>query len=242
MTPIITGLPDAAPPPSGGARETARHYGKYRGTVRDNQDRRNLGRITARVPEVLGNVDSGWALPCAPYSGDKTGAFTVPAPGAGVWIEFEAGDVSRPIWSGCWWTGGKLPTDEGGAEATPDVKIIRSEQGLMLALHDDSQVIAVSDATGNNIVRIEVQPGKVTVKGTTKVVVEAPQIELVENATHPVVFGDQLMIYLNQLVTLFNTHMHPGQLAGIFPVIPTPPVAPFTPPTPDLLSLKVKAG
>jgi len=242
MTPPLPGSPDVASAAGGGARETARHYGKYRGTVRDNQDPRKIGRITARVPEVLGDVDSGWAVPCAPYSGDKTGVFTVPAPGAGVWIEFEAGDVSRPIWSGCWWSAGKLPTDEGGAEATPDVKIVRSEQGLMLALHDDSQVIAVSDANGNNIVRIEAQQGKVTVKASTKVVVEAPQIELVENATHPVVFGDSLMTYLNQLVTLFNTHMHPGQMAAAIPVTPAPPVAPFTPPTPDLLSLKVKAG
>jgi uncharacterized protein involved in type VI secretion and phage assembly len=227
---------------AGGGPATARHYGKYRGLVTDNQDPRKLGRVKARVPEVLDNVDSGWALPCAPYAGNKTGAFTVPPPGAGVWIEFEAGDVSRPLWSGCWWSGGNLPTDEGGAEATPDVKILRSEQGLMLALHDDSQVIALSDANGTNLVRVEVQGGKVTVKATTKVVVEAPQIELVENATHPLVFGDSLMTYLNQLVMLFNTHMHPGQMAGILPVIPTPPVAPFTPPTPDLLSLKVKAG
>jgi uncharacterized protein involved in type VI secretion and phage assembly len=237
MTPPI-----AAPDASATTASAARHYGKYRGLVTDNQDPRALGRIKARVPEVLGTVDSGWALPCAPYSGDKTGVFTVPAPGAGVWIEFEAGDVSRPIWSGCWWSGGKLPTDEGGGAATPDVKIVRSEQGLMLALHDDSQVIAVSDANGSNILRIEAQAGKITVKAATKVVIEAPQIELVENATHPVVFGDSLMTYLNQLVTLFNTHMHPGQMAGPVPVIPTPPVAPLTPPTPDLLSMKVKAG
>jgi hypothetical protein len=27
----------------------------------------------------------------------------VPPVGAGVWVEFEAGDVERPIWSGSWW-------------------------------------------------------------------------------------------------------------------------------------------
>ena len=41
-------------------------------------------------------------------------------------------------------------------------------------------------------------------------------------------FGDQLLQYLNQLVTLFNTHVHPGELAaGFIPVTPAPPVAPF---------------
>ena len=45
--------------------------------------------------------------------------------------------------------------------------------------------------------------------------------------------------YLAQLVTLFNTHMHPGQMAGPVPVTPAPPVAPFQPPSPNLVSVKV---
>src|SRR5690242_21949936 len=104
-----------------------RHYGKYRGHVTDNNDPEGLGRVKASVTDVLHDVDTGWALPCAPYSGSKSGAFTVPAVGAGVWIEFEAGMVSCPIWSGCWWTRNKTPTDEAGVAATPDLKVLRSE-------------------------------------------------------------------------------------------------------------------
>jgi len=226
---------------SSGAPAT-RQWGKYRGTVVDNTDPQSQGRVRVRVPEVLGAVDSGWALPCAPYAGDKAGAYAVPAVGSGVWIEFEAGDVSRPVWVGCWWESNKVPTDEAGTGATPDVKITRSEQGLLLALHDDSQVIALSDANGANLLKIEVQQGVVTVKAASKVVVDAPLIELVANATHPGVFGDALMTYLNQLVTLFNTHTHTGQMAGPIPVTPMPPVAPFSPPPPDLLSMKVTLG
>ena len=222
--------------------KTARHYGKYRGTVTSNDDPKKQGRLKLKVPEILGDVETGWALPCAPYAGDGSGAFTIPASGALVWAEFEAGDVSRPLWTGACWSAGKLPKDEGGSEVTPDTKILRSEEGLMLALHDDSKVIAVSDSDGRNLLLIEVQQGKATLKASTKVVIEAPQIEVVENASHPAVFGDQLMTYLNQLVTLFNAHMHPGQMAGVLPVTPMPPVAPFTPPTPDLISMKVKVG
>jgi uncharacterized protein involved in type VI secretion and phage assembly len=225
-----------------GTRAAGRHYGKYRGTVSDNQDPNNQGRIKANVPEILGEVESGWALPCAPYAGDKTGVYTVPPVGSGVWVEFEAGDVSRPIWVGCWWQGDKLPTDEGGTAATPDVKIARSEQGLLLALHDDSQKIALSDSDGSNILEIEAQQGNVKVKAGTKVTVDGPQIELVANASHSAVFGDNLLTFLNQLVTMFNTHMHPGQMAGPFPVTPMTPVPPLTPPTPSLLSTTVKLG
>jgi uncharacterized protein involved in type VI secretion and phage assembly len=220
----------------------ARHYGKYRGTVSDNQDPRSQGRVKVTVPEVLSEVDSGWALPCVPYAGDKTGTYAVPPKGAGVWVEFEAGDVSRPIWSGCWWASDKVPTDEGGTKATPDVKVMRSEEGLIVALHDDSKVIAVSDDNGSNIVKIEVQSGTVTVKAGTKVVVDAPSIELVANASHAAVFGDKLNTYLQQLVQSINLHMHPGQQAGPFPVTPMTPQPMAQTPTPDMLSTTVKVG
>jgi uncharacterized protein involved in type VI secretion and phage assembly len=225
------------------AHRGARHYGKYRGTVASNQDPKNLGRLKARVPEVLGDVETGWALPSAPYAGNGIGVFTVPPPGSGVWIEFEAGDVSRPIWTGCWWGENQLPENESGTRATPPLKIIRSEKGLMVTLDDDSQTITLSDANGSNIVTIKVREGLITIKGAVKAVVEAPQIELVENATHPVVFGDQLLQYLNQLVQLYQTHVHPGELAlGVFPITPAPPVPPFPPATPALLSTRVKTG
>ena len=220
-----------------------RHYGKYRGTVTDNGDPKKLGRLRAKVPEVLDTVETGWALPCALYAGKQSGSFSVPSAGTGVWIEFESGMVSRPIWTGCWWGDGDIPSDEGGADVTPDVKIWRSESGLMVALHDDDNSIAVSDKNGQNLLHIEVQSGLVTVKAATKVVVDAPQIELVSGAGHPLVFGDELLQYLTQLVMLFNTHMHPGEMAiGILPVTPMVPVAQMVPPTPDLLSLQVKTG
>lgn len=229
--------------PALGSDSGLRFYGKYRGLVTDNRDPSNLGRIRAKVPEVLADVETGWALPALPYSGDGVGHYTIPAKDAGVWMEFEAGDVSRPIWTGCWWGDNQLPKDESGSSATPQMKILRSEEGLLLALDDGGKTITLSDSNGSNLLKIEVQPGKLKLLAATKVVVEAPQIELVENATHPLVFGDDLLTYLNQLVSLFNAHMHPGQLAaGVLPVTPAPPVPVFSPPTPSLLSVKVKTG
>jgi Type VI secretion system/phage-baseplate injector OB domain len=220
-----------------------RFYGKYRGIVKENKDDENLGRIRALVPEVLGDVLSGWALPCTPYTGNGSGQLTIPAKESGVWVEFEAGDVSRPIWTGGWWAAEELPKDNAGNTDVPDLKIIRSEKGLMVTMNDGSQTITVSDTDGKNVLEIKVQDGQITIKGAIKAVVEAPKIELVENSTHPVVFGDKLLQYLNQLVQLYQTHLHPGELAiGILPVTPAPPVPPFPPPTPDLLSTKVTSG
>jgi uncharacterized protein involved in type VI secretion and phage assembly len=216
-------------------------YGKYRGVVSDIDDPDAMGRIKATVPEVLADVESPWALPCAPYAGPGMGAYNVPPVGAGVWIEFEAGDPARPIWAGCWWGKDQLPKDENGSEATPAIKIVRTESGMMVSINDDKQELSVSDENGDNILKIEVNSGKITVKGAIKAVVEAPAIELVENATHPVVFGDELMTYLNQVVNMYQAHTHPGQTA-IIPVSPAPPAPPLPTPTPMLLSNKVKAG
>lgn len=78
-------------------------YGKYRGTVVNNVDPLNKGRVQVQVPDVLGLTPSGWAMPCVPVAGMQTGIFAVPPIGAGVWVEFEQGDPSHPIWVGCWW-------------------------------------------------------------------------------------------------------------------------------------------
>jgi len=80
-----------------------RLYGKYRGICRDNNDPRKVGRIRAEVPFPLGtgpDAWSVWAWPSLP-----PGVFDVPNEGDGVWIEFEAGDINSPIWSGIWYKG-----------------------------------------------------------------------------------------------------------------------------------------
>ncbi len=82
---------------------TAPLFGKYRGTVINNVDPMQIGRIQAAVPDVAGFVPSTWAAPCLPVAGINTGVFTVPIIGAGVWIEFERGDPDYPIWVGGYW-------------------------------------------------------------------------------------------------------------------------------------------
>jgi uncharacterized protein involved in type VI secretion and phage assembly len=79
----------------------ATFYGKYRGTVLNNVDPMQMGRIQATVPDVSNILPGSWALPCLPLAGIQNGIFAVPAIGAGVWIEFEQGNPDYPIWSGC---------------------------------------------------------------------------------------------------------------------------------------------
>jgi uncharacterized protein involved in type VI secretion and phage assembly len=82
------------------------YFGKFRGTVVNNIDPLQIGRIQAMVPDVAGLIPSSWAMPCVPVAGPNMGVFTVPPVGAGVWIEFEKGDPDYPIWVGGYWGSG----------------------------------------------------------------------------------------------------------------------------------------
>jgi hypothetical protein len=85
-----------------GAGMRHKRYGKYRGIAQNIDDPENLGRIMAKVPEVYGEMDSPWAMPCISFADIIQGSLTLPKIGDGVWIEFEAGDIDLPIWTGCW--------------------------------------------------------------------------------------------------------------------------------------------
>lgn len=221
-------------------RETDRFYGKYRGLVQANTDPLNLGRIKATVPEILGEVPTGWALPCAPYAGTGVGLFAIPPAGARVWIEFEAGDVSRPIWTGAWWGQAEVPGDERGNPAHPPQKLLRSDSGLLVVLDDAAQRITISDGSGTNLMTIKVAEKTIELKSQSQVVLEAPHIKHGAGAAQKAVHGDQLLTYLNQFVTVFNAHVHPGQKVSGSDVTPAPhgpPPMPLPPTT--LLSAKV---
>jgi len=80
-----------------------KYFGKYRGTVINNVDPEQRGRIQVMVPDVSNIMLSSWAMPCLPIGGMQMGMFAVPPIGAGVWVEFEQGDPDYPVWVGCFW-------------------------------------------------------------------------------------------------------------------------------------------
>lgn len=92
---------------------SGRFFGKYRGRVTDNDDPLKVGRVKAKVPDLFGDEECGWALPCFPYAGAGVGCFMVPPVDAWVWVEFEYGNPDKPIWTGCF-----FPDDPTALAAT----------------------------------------------------------------------------------------------------------------------------
>ena len=143
-----------------------RYFGKYRGTVVDNQDPSKLGRLKLQVPSVLGSdVVTGWAMPCTPYGGAAdVGFLYIPAVGSGVWAEFEEGDLEFPIWCGTFWSApngdSELPKPNKGSDGTeesdiqdpPTSKIIKTAKGHTLQFEDadgSEMVLLVEGSQGH---------------------------------------------------------------------------------------------
>ena len=152
-------------------KETHKYYGKYRGTVINNIDPEQRGRIQAIVPDVLGLAPSSWAMACVPIAGKQMGVFVVPQIGSGVWIEFEQGDPDYPIWTGCFWG------------------IVAEVPALALAGNPASPSIVMQTALQNSIVISDMPPpvGGIMLKsgasmiiiGVDGIKIIAPKIEMI---------------------------------------------------------------
>lgn len=114
--------------------------GKYRGTVLNNIDPLQIGRLMVQVADVSNVLPSTWAMPCVPFGGIQSGMFAVPAIGSGVWVEFEQGNPDYPVWVGCYW---------GSAAEVP---------ALALATPPGLQAVVVQ-TTGQNTLMISDTPG-----------------------------------------------------------------------------------
>jgi uncharacterized protein involved in type VI secretion and phage assembly len=150
-----------------------RFFGKYRGSVTDI-DPTTL-RIKAKVPSVLADQPTGWCEPCVPYAGNGVGMAFLPEVGAGVWIEFEAGDVSYPIWVGCYWRDGEVPPD-----AAPAVKAIVTKSGHKILLDDDAESITITDPN-NNTITLD-SSGINLVRGSSSVAISDAEVNINDGA------------------------------------------------------------
>jgi hypothetical protein len=122
----------------------SRRFGKYRGQVVSNQDKTKRGRLKVSVPAVLGSLEV-WAMPCIPYAGKDVGLFAMPPEKAGVWIEFEGGDTSFPIWTGCFWADEEAPL--GGSA---DMKVWKTDN-ITFSLDDKGDEATLKNGSNASI-------------------------------------------------------------------------------------------
>jgi Type VI secretion system/phage-baseplate injector OB domain len=97
-------------------------YGKYRGTVVNNVDPLQMGRVQVLVPDVSDVMPSTWAMPCVPITGRQMGMWVVPQ-----------------IGSGCWW---------GSAADAPALALAAPPTVPTIVLQTAQNTLVLSDLSG----------------------------------------------------------------------------------------------
>jgi uncharacterized protein involved in type VI secretion and phage assembly len=120
--------------------------GLYRGVVMDNNDSNGgTARLQVTIPGLLGSSLTVWAKACVPYAGPSVGFYSLPPVGAQVWIAFEAGLISHPVWIGCCWGSGDLPDTTG-----PTIKIWKTDK-VTIKIDDANDQVEISTTSGTKI-------------------------------------------------------------------------------------------
>ena len=98
-----------------GLEKLGRYYSKYRALVLDSQpDEDGTGNILVQIPRVQGGMKIvARAKAFAGGSGFGRKYFT-PQPGEIVWVEFENGNPTKPLWDYHTWAQGECPEELQG--------------------------------------------------------------------------------------------------------------------------------
>jgi uncharacterized protein involved in type VI secretion and phage assembly len=155
-----------------------RYFGKFKAQIVDNADPEKRGRLQVIIPDVLGDEEPIWAVPCLPYGGDMNqGFYFIPENEAWVWVEFEKGDPGAPIWVGALWCapGGETEVpmtnapdgEDGEVQETPTCKIIKTLKGHTIQFEDadDNEMIIIKDGVNGHVITLNSDGIKVTHPG-----------------------------------------------------------------------------
>ncbi|RZQ60041.1 phage baseplate assembly protein V [Amycolatopsis suaedae] len=161
---------------------TTKFTGKYRGSVVSNTDPLRRGRLLVKVSEGLGELPAFWAEAATPLAGLQSGMFVTPQPNAGVWVEFEKGDLGSPVWTG-FWAGSQLDTP-AEAHLSPGVP------SVVLAT-SPLNVISINDKPGP-------APGGIMLRhGTAFIAINDTGIQISNGQGATIILGPGPLINVN---------------------------------------------
>ena len=172
-------------------------FGKYRGIVTDVAEGDDLGYISVIVHEVFGEeFELPRVAPSVPFAGKDHGLVALPEIDDGVWIEFEAGNISKPIWTGFWWADGEMPEPKGKLVRTfittaGNKLILDDDESEVILLHSDG---AEMKMTGSDITlsignaKVKMEDGNISLQvGETemspKITISSSEISLANGTT-----------------------------------------------------------
>ena len=189
------------------------------GIVSDRDDPDGLGRVKVTLP-AYANRETDWVRIAVPYGGaagaSGHGFYWIPEKEDEVLLAFVEDDPKVAVVIGCLYSQKQKPP-----ATNADDHVLKSKNGHTITVSDDAgnERIEIKSKSGQ-LVTIDETAGTVTLKGTQKVVVDAPAVELGGSpATMHAILGETFM-------TAFALHTHTL-------LIPTGMTGPVTPPIPS---------
>jgi len=144
--------------------------------VTDNQDPLKQGRVKVSLRGIDEQQETDWIRIAFPYGGPDKGYRFIPDIDDEVLVAFEFGNQRTPYVIGALWNGVDLPPGQDVRE-----RVIRSKNGHQIRFLDSTPsggslgALIVEDAHGN---RITLSNGKITIKSTAVLELDAPSIVL----------------------------------------------------------------
>lgn len=181
-----------------GIESLGRFYSIYRGMVMDNDDPNHMNSLQVAIPEIQGGIIV-WALPFGQHGGLKTGfKYLAPEIGDTVYVMFEYGNPSKPLW-----------TYHGfGLEQVPEELDGPNKMGIITP---NGNMVILDETSGELTIFTE---GNITIK-SNKV------IQFQNGSNEGLIKINELTNKLNQTISelealrsSFNTHTHSGVQSG----------------------------
>lgn len=206
-----------------GLESLRKYYSIYRGVVVDNNDtEKRMNRLKVTIPDVMGGITL-WALPKGQHGSQNDGfKYLAPKVGDIVWITFEYGDPTKPVWEYHGWGLNQInpllisPNRMGFVTPEGNILIIDDEDGtLNINFNGDINISTKGSVMINSAqdIMIRSQDSVMVNDGSNQGVVKIKELTEKLNKT---------IQELEQLRNLFNTHVHPGVQTGPGSSGPTP--------------------
>lgn len=239
--------------------EVSKHFGKYPGLVLENgppEGAKHRGEILVQLSGLLEEDPADptgatqrqmevLAKPCLP-----PGFFFVPEPGDRVWVEFAAGVIDEPLWSGVWYPSDQSPKTPDGDAPTEFQKVIRTKKEHVVLLDNtdgkervvvldgknknritcDSKGMILEDANGNKVtlgpngIELADKNKNTLTMSSSGIVLESAGKKKVEVGSTAVKVSDGVggtqPVALAPLLDWLASHQHVGNMGAPTPVLP----------------------
>ena len=198
-----------------------RYYSVYPGQVVQNIDPKELNRLKVFVPQVQGGVCL-WALPRHQHGSKNTGfKYLSPKIGDWVWVSFEQGAATHPLWEYHSWANQETPVALRNHNIAGMVLpcgfqfLVNDEDGsLDLYITGDWNTFAAKPIRIVSDVDVQITSRKGNVQILTQS--DNGKVVLNEGSNDGLVIIQKLTDKINNLVqeleglrNMFNTHIHP---------------------------------